>query len=114
MSAPQKNHIAALRIAMFAVAALVLAACSSASNIGVPQEGALRTGTYPSFGNMPKAETAQMTFAEKDQLAGTLKTAKAQQGRVETTGSSRAEIEARKRQLQAEAEATLKEIEAGQ
>ena len=114
MSAQQNTHFATLRFALLAVAAVTLAACTSGPSAGVPQEGALRTGTYPTFGVMPRGETKQLSFEEKDQIAGNLKIAKARQGAAGTTGSSRAEIEARKRQLQAETDATLKAIETGQ
>lgn len=114
MSAQQKTHSAALRFAMLAVAALGLAACTSASSVGVLQEGALRTDTYPSFGKVPQGETKQLTFEEKDQIAAKLASAKTNQGRADASGSSRAEIEARKRQLQAETAATLNAIETGQ
>jgi hypothetical protein len=77
MSAQQNNHSATLRFALFAVAALALAGCTSGPSAGVPQEGALRTGVYPNFGIMPRGETKQLTFEEKDQIAGTLSSAKA-------------------------------------
>lgn len=114
MSAHQTNHSATLRFAMLAVAALALAACTSASPVGTPQAGALRTDTYPTFGRMPHGETKQLTFEEKDQIAGNLQSAKARQGRAATNGSSAAETQARKRELQAETAATLKAIETGQ
>lgn len=114
MSAQQINHSATLRFAMFAVAALALAGCTSGPSAGVPQEGALRTGAYPSFGIMPRGETKQLSFEEKEQITGNLSSAKARQGAVSASGSSRAEIEAQKRRMQAEADATLKAIEAGQ
>lgn len=112
MSAQQTHHFATLRNAMFAVAAVALAGCTSGPSAGVPQEGALRTGAYPNFGIMPRGETKQLTFEEKDRITGSLSSAKARQGSAPATGSSRAEIEARKRQLQAETDATLKAIEA--
>ncbi|MBX8811783.1 hypothetical protein KHQ08_11225 [Pseudochrobactrum algeriensis] len=112
MSAQQTHHFATLRNAMFAVAAVALAGCTSGPSAGVPQEGALRTGAYPNFGIMPRGETKQLSFEEKDRITGSLSSAKARQGSAPATGSSRAEIEARKRQLQAETDATLKAIEA--
>lgn len=114
MSAQQNNHFATLRFAMFAVAALALTACTSAPSGGVPQQGALRTGAYPNFGIMPRGETQQLTFQEKDQIASNLSAAKANQGGAGVRASSRAEIDAQKRQLMAETDATLKAIEAGQ
>lgn len=111
MNAHQTIHSATLRFAMLAVAALALAACTSASNVGTPQQGALRTGAYPSFGRVPHGETQQLTFEQKDQIAGNLEGAKARQGRAGATGSSSAEILARKRELQAETAATLRAIE---
>ena len=83
MSAQQNTHFATLRFALLAVAALALAACTSGPSAGVPQEGALRTGTYPTFGVMPRGETKQLSFEEKDQIAGNLKSAKARQGHLE-------------------------------
>ncbi|WP_439272155.1 hypothetical protein [Pseudochrobactrum sp. HB0163] len=114
MSAQQTSPITALRFALLAVAAVALGACASGASDAVPQEGALRTGTYPSFGRMPRGETAQLTFEQKDQIANNLNAAKAQQGHVAPAGTSRADIEARKRALLAETDATLKAIEAGQ
>jgi len=114
MSAQQNNHSATLRFALFAVAALALAGCTSAPSGAVPQEGALRTGVYPNFGIMPRGETKQLTFQEKDQITSTLSNAKARQGSVSASGSSRAEIEAQKRRMLAETDATLKAIESSQ
>lgn len=114
MSAQQNNHSATLRFALFAVAALALAGCTSGPSAGVPQEGARRTGVYPNFGIMPHGETKQLTFEEKDQITGSLSKAKARQGAATASASSRAEAEAQRRRMQAEADATLKAIEAAQ
>lgn len=114
MSAQQKTHSAVLRFAMLAVAALGLAACTTTPSVGVLQDGALRSDTYPSFGKVPQGEAKQLTFEERDQIAARLASAKTHQGRADARGSSRADIEARKRQLQAETAATLNAIETGQ
>ncbi len=114
MSAQQTSHITAMRFALLAVAAVALGACSSGPSAGVPQEGALRTGAYPTFGRMPRGETAQLTFEQKEQITNNLSAAKARQGGAAAASSSRADIEARKRALLAETDATLKAIEAGQ
>lgn len=114
MSAFQKIHSAPLRFAMLAVLALGLGACTNSSSNGVPQDGALRTGVYPSFGKVPRGETAQLTFEEKEQIVGNLAKDKVRQGSAVTAGTSRAEIEARKRALQAETESTLKAIDSNQ
>lgn len=114
MSAQHKLHTAALRSVLLAMVAIGLSACTNSSSVGVQQEGALRTGTYPSFGKKPYGETKQLTADEKEQIASNLNNAKARQAGAAAPVSNKSEIEARKRQLQAETEATLKEIEASQ
>lgn len=109
-----KNKNKALRSVLLVIAALGLAACTNSSSVGTPQEGALRTGVYPNFGRVPHGETAQFTKAEQEQVVSELNRAKASQGSVTTGSLSRADIEARKRQLQIETDATLKAIETGQ
>lgn len=115
MSAQHKFHINALRSALLAVAAVALTACSIGSGpSGVPQDGAMRTGVYPNFAIMPQGETKQLTDADKSRITNDLNRAKAGQGQAVVAGSSRSEIEAHRRRIKAETDATLKAIETGQ
>ncbi len=109
------RQIANLLLAATAVA--MLTACAGGKEFqGVPQEGASRTGVYPTFGRMPKAATAQITPEEKQQLTTKLdadRTRLAPQ-KAPGTGFTAAEAEAIRKQAQEQTDATLKQIEAGE
>lgn len=96
--------------------AALLSGCAAAPEFqGVPQEGAARTGTYPTFGRMPKAATQQFSSDEKEQLSSSLdsdriRLSSASKANGAVTAAEAAEL---RRQAQAETEATLKQIESG-
>jgi|GEM_PF-1846942 len=53
--------------------AAALAACAPSADFQtVPQKGAWRSGTYPSFSTRPQAATAQFSEAERQSLSRTL------------------------------------------
>lgn len=103
---------------MLAVAtAAILAGCARGKEFqGVPQEGAVRTGKYPTFGHMPKAATTQFTPQEQKDVTANLD---GDRTRLKTTASpnggfTTAQAAAMRKQAQEEADATLKQIEAGE
>ncbi|MBB5701702.1 ABC-type uncharacterized transport system auxiliary subunit [Ochrobactrum daejeonense] len=104
-------------ILLAATAAAMLTACAGGKEFqGVPQEGALRTGTYPTFGRMPKAATTQITVEEKQQLTTNLDADRTQLAVSKSAGGgfTPAEAAALRKQAEQETDATLKQIEAGE
>ncbi|MGU3577198.1 hypothetical protein ACLBWZ_16935 [Brucellaceae bacterium C25G] len=101
-----------LGLALVAIIATVTGCAGGAEFQGTPQEGAKRTGTYPSFGRMPQAATSQITAQEKDDAITALDAErnrlKSVRGEAPLTAAQLAEI---RRQAQAEANATLQAIE---
>lgn len=100
-----------------AMAAAMLTACAGGKEFqGTPQEGALRTGTFPTFGRMPKAATTQITAEEKQQLTSNLDADRTRLAASKSTGGgfTPAEASALRKQAQQETDATLKQIEAGE
>ncbi|MBC2885801.1 hypothetical protein H7Q97_10375 [Ochrobactrum sp. CM-21-5] len=109
-----KRQIAHLVLA--ATAATMLSACAGGPEFqGVPQEGAAKTGTYPTFGRMPKAATTQITPEEKQQLTSKLDADRTRLAAPRATGGGLTpdQAAALRKQAQAETDATLKQIEAG-
>ncbi|MBV2143825.1 hypothetical protein KUG47_09985 [Falsochrobactrum sp. TDYN1] len=109
------RQIANLMLA--ATAAAFLAGCAGGPEFqGVPQEGAAKTGTYPTFGRMPKAATVQITAEEKEQITSTLDSDRTRLAatRSANAGVTPAQAAALRKQAQEETDATLREIEAGQ
>ncbi len=99
------------------MAAAMLTACAGGKEFqGTPQEGALRSGTYPTFGRMPKAATDQITEDEKQSLTGRLDSDRTRLAATRSTGSTftPAEAAALRKQAQDETDATLKQIESGE
>jgi len=97
------------------IAALLTGCAAGPEFQGVPQEGAARTGVYPTFGRMPKAATQQFSPSEKEQISSSLdsdrtRLASTSKANGAVTAAQAAEL---RRQAQAEAEATLKQIESG-
>ena len=75
----------------------------------VPQAGANRTGVFPSFTQKPKAETAQFTQTERDELAKRLID---NRNRLEKTATPPAkDIERQKQEAAQAAKDTLHKIE---
>lgn len=109
------RQIAHLMLAL--TAAAMLTACAGGKEFqGVPQEGALRTGVYPTFGRMPKAATEQITPEEKQQMTAKLDSDRTRLAASRTSGGgfTPAQAEAMRKQAQADSEATLKQIESGE
>lgn len=100
-----------------AMAAVMLSACAGGKEFqGTPQEGALRTGTYPTFGRMPKAATDQITDDEKQNLTQRLDSDRTRLAATRNAGGTftPAQAAALRKQAQDETDATLKRIEAGE
>lgn len=72
-----------------------------------------RTGTYPNFAVMPTGATEQLTVEEASQITGRLASDKSAQGAVPVVkGTDKATLQRKKLELQAERDATLRQIEA--
>ncbi|KAB2664937.1 hypothetical protein F9K85_10050 [Brucella tritici] len=100
-----------------ATAAAMLTACAGGKEFqGTPQEGASRTGVFPTFGHMPKAATTQITAEEKQQLTTKLDTDRTRLAASRGTGAgfTPAEAASLRQQAQQETDATLKQIESGE
>ncbi|ERM02818.1 hypothetical protein Q644_14515 [Brucella intermedia 229E] len=100
-----------------ATAAAMLTACAGGKEFqGTPQEGASRTGVFPTFGHMPKAATTQITAEEKQQLTTKLDADRTRLAASRTGGAggfTPAEAAALRKQAQQDTDATLKQIESG-
>ena len=83
---------------------------------GTPQEGASRTGVFPTFGHMPKAATTQITAEEKQQLTTKLDADRTRLAASRGTGAgfTPAEAASLRQQAQQDTDATLKQIESGE
>ncbi|PWL17718.1 hypothetical protein DKP76_08060 [Falsochrobactrum shanghaiense] len=104
-------------LVLAATAAALLAGCAGGPEFqGVPQEGAAKTGTYPTFGRMPKAATAQITAEEKEQMMSSLDSDRTRLAatRSSNSGVTPAQAAALRKQAQEETDATLRQIEAGE
>lgn len=100
-----------------ATAAAMLTACAGGKEFqGTPQEGASRTGVFPTFGRMPKAATTQITPEEKQQLTTKLDADRTRLATSRGTGAgfTPAEAASLRQQAQQETNATLKQIESGE
>lgn len=100
-----------------ATAAAMLTACAGGKEFqGTPQEGASRTGVFPTFGHMPKAATTQITAEEKQQLTTKLDADRTRlaASRGACAGFTPAEAASLRQQAQQETDATLKQIESGE
>lgn len=98
-----------------AAAAMALTACAGGREFqGTPQEGALRTGTYPTFGRMPKGATTQFTPEELDQMTGRLDSKRTSLKAGPSNGVSAAQAAAARKQAQEHNDAVLKQIESGE
>ena len=91
----------------------LMSGCSSSSEFtGVPQEGALRSGVYPTFNKRPQAATTQMTAEQQEQITTSLDRdrtrLKAVKGEKPVTN---AELDLLRKSVQKEKEAVLKAIE---
>ncbi|WP_343314604.1 hypothetical protein AAIB41_05420 [Brucella sp. BE17] len=109
------RQIAHLMLAV--AAAAMLTACAGGSEFqGAPQEGALRTDTYPTFGRMPKAATVQISPEEKESLTQRLDSDRTRLAATRSSGGgvTPAQAAALRKQAQDEADATLRQIEAGE
>lgn len=105
-----------ISLMLAATVAALLTGCAAGPEFqGVAQEGAARTGAYPTFGRMPKAATKQFSADEKEQISSSLdsdrtRLSSASKANGAVTAAQAAEL---RRQAQAETEATLKQIESG-
>ncbi len=109
------RQIANFMLAATAVA--FLAGCAGGPEFkGTPQEGAKRSDTDPTFGRMPKAATTQITPEEKTQLTSGLDSDRTRLAATRSSGATLtpAQAAAMRKQAQAETDATLKQIEAGE
>lgn len=111
----QRTRLIAHTLLALSVAA-ALSACAAGKDFnGVPQEGANRTGTFPTFGHMPKGETAQLTADDKSQLTASLDNDRQRLKNVRSeAGVSAAQLAQMRKQAKADADATLKAIENGE
>lgn len=93
--------------------AVMITGCTSSSEFtGTPQEGAMRSGVYPTFNNQPQAATAQMTTEEQQQMTNRLAREKSQLRSVKAaTPVTNAELDSLRRSTQEEEKAILKAIE---
>lgn len=100
-----------------ATAAAMLTACAGGKEFqGTPQEGANRTGVYPTFGHMPKAATSQITPAEKQTLTTRLDADRTRLAPSKRPGPgfTAGQAQSLRKQAHEETDATLKAIESGQ
>ena len=100
-----------------ATAAAMLTACAGGKEFqGTPQEGASRTGVFPTFGHMPQAATAQITEEEKQQLTTRLDADRTHLAASKGAGAgfTPAEAASLRQQAHQETDATLKQIESGE
>ncbi|PRD40714.1 hypothetical protein C5748_25455 [Phyllobacterium phragmitis] len=90
-----------------------LSACGSSADFqGVPQEGASRTGAFPTFARTPKGETKQLTAQDTTRVTSELDAAAARQQAIPTLPpTTQAQLLKQRRQAEKEAADTLKEIE---
>lgn len=91
----------------------LISGCSSGSEFtGVPQEGAMRSGAFPTFNNRPQAATDQFTSEEQKQLTSSLDRDRTQLKTVKGEAPvTNAELELLRKSVQEEKEAVLKAIE---
>lgn len=108
------RHTVLLLLALTAAAGL--SGCAAGPEFtGVPQEGAQRSGVFPTIGHMPKAETAQFSTQDKDSLTTSLDADRQRLTSIPNApGLTAAQLEQIRQQNQAEAAATLKAIETEQ
>ena len=99
-----------------ATAAAILTACAGGPEFqGTPQEGAARTGVYPTFGRMPQAATTQITPEEKNSITSRLDSDRTRLAATRASASNMSAEQAAilRKEAQDEAAATLRQIEAG-
>ncbi|RCS24149.1 hypothetical protein DUT91_07430 [Phyllobacterium salinisoli] len=102
-----------IRFILISLVLAGLAACARGPEFqGTPQEGALNTDTYPTFGRTPKGETKQLTAQDTARLKSALEADKARQMGVATPPpTTGAQLDQARRQAQQAADETIKEIE---